>query len=97
MLVSAVVTTVGGLVIAFCASWRLTLAMMAFIPIVLIATALINCFLGGNHSDKATTRYAEVCTCYVHVFFHVYAYLRRLNELVYNPVEHFNSLYYMVN
>ena len=57
---SALVTTVGGLVVAFSASWRLTLTMLAFIPIVLIVLPLIIYCLGGNDCDKATTCYAEV-------------------------------------
>lgn len=59
--VSAVVTICGGLVVSFSASWKITLAMIAFIPIVIITVALLNCFLGGNDFNEAAFRYAEVC------------------------------------
>ena len=55
------VTIIGGLIVAFAASWKLTLTMMAFIPIVIIATTLINYFLGANECGKAADCYAKVC------------------------------------
>jgi ABC-type multidrug transport system fused ATPase/permease subunit len=61
LVTSALVTVIGGLIVAFRASWKLTLTMMAFIPLVLTAAAIINYFLGGNDSDKAAACYAKVC------------------------------------
>lgn len=61
LFVSSMVTIIGGLIVAFAASWKLTLTMMAFIPIVIIATTLINYFLGENECGKAADCYAKVC------------------------------------
>ncbi|CAB3994659.1 multidrug resistance 1 [Paramuricea clavata] len=61
LFVSSMVTIIGGLIVAFAASWKLTLTMMAFIPIVIIAITLINYFLGANDCGKAADCYAKVC------------------------------------
>ncbi|XP_028411655.1 multidrug resistance protein 1-like isoform X2 [Dendronephthya gigantea] len=60
LVVSALVTTVGGLIVAFNASWQLTLTMVAFFPIILIVVPLIIYCLRGNDCDKAVACYAEV-------------------------------------
>ena len=48
LFVAAVVTTVGGLIVAFSASWQITLVMIAFLPLLIIAGMGLNAFLGGG-------------------------------------------------
>ena len=48
LFVAAVVTTVGGLIVAFSASWQITLVMIAFLPLLIIAGMSLNAFLGGG-------------------------------------------------
>ena len=48
LLAAAVVTTVGGLIVAFSATWQITLVMIAFLPLLLIAGMSFNTFMGGG-------------------------------------------------
>jgi membrane protein implicated in regulation of membrane protease activity len=61
LVASALLTIIGGLIVSFSASWQITLTMVTFIPIGLVAVVLINYFLGENDCSEAGSSCAKVC------------------------------------
>ena len=55
LLAAAVVTTIGGLVVAFSATWQITLVMIAFLPLLLIAGMSFNTFMGGGEQKAGVS------------------------------------------
>ena len=52
LVIAGIVTIVSGLVVAFDASWRLTLVMIAFTPLLLVAGMAVNTFFGGGSAGE---------------------------------------------
>ena len=60
---------ISGFIVAFIASWNLTLTMMAFLPVVLIACRFIHGFFRNDEWKEAFVSYTEVCAYNVPDFF----------------------------
>ena len=60
MLIGGFVSVVGGLIVAFTGSWKLTLVMLAFMPMLMIGGMLANKLLvdivkNGNSSESISS------------------------------------------
>lgn len=64
LLTAAVVTTIGGLIVAFNAAWQITLVMIAFLPLLVIAGMSLNAFLGGG-VQKVGVSAGQVSYCII--------------------------------
>jgi ABC-type multidrug transport system fused ATPase/permease subunit len=53
MLLGAVVSVVGGLAVAFTGSWKVTLVMLAFMPLLFVGGFFSSRILNINQSDEA--------------------------------------------
>jgi ABC-type multidrug transport system fused ATPase/permease subunit len=54
MLLGAVVSVVGGLAVAFTGSWKVTLVMLAFMPLLFVGGFFSSRILNINQSGEAT-------------------------------------------
>ena len=55
-----IVATTGACLIAFDASWKLALAMLATVPLSLVAGSVFNLFLGGGTMGPERGRAGQV-------------------------------------
>ena len=53
LLVAAVVTTISAFIVAFSATWRISLVTIAFLPLLMISGLSFNAFLGGGGQNTA--------------------------------------------